>query len=417
MDESSIKLEKYKNLEKISEFTQYFVVILGLLVVQLPLPFEINKTAAYIIALIIILFSITWHRVLPEKYSGLTKNFIESLQGTFGIFVIVNLTGGINSYFNFFYFLPVLGSAVYMPRKYLLIIATITSFLILATALRSFGVEEFPTILSIAGLQIWGVWLIAAYGRFLSGEISISQKKQEDVKLKEIREIEKLKDEFIFIVSHELRSPITVIRGYLELLTKSPPNKLNKKVNTILLKAFSTSNKLANLVTLFLEIARLETEKFHYHIQDVTIKNSLDRIKYNIGGDLEKKSIELVDNVPRGLQVKFDEERLEEILSVIIDNAMVYTPEFGKVEISAKRVKTGVEIEIEDNGVGISEEKKAKLFEKFYMEKSGVGEYSIKEVNIGMYVVKQLLLRMGGDISVDSKVGKGTTIVIFLPSV
>lgn len=416
MDESSIKLEKYKNLEKIAEFSQYFIIILGLLVIQLPLPFEINKNAVYITAFIVTLFSILWHRILPEKYSGLNKNFIEALQGTFGIFIIVNLTGGINSYFNFFYFLPVLGSAVYMPSKYLLITATLTSFLISITALRFFGAEEFPTIVSIGGLQIWGVWLIAAFGRFLSGEISISQKKQEEIKLKEIKEIDRLKDEFIFIVSHELRSPITVIRGYLELLTKATPNKLNKKINTLLLKAFSTSNKLENLVTLFLEIARLETGKSHYSIQDLVIKNLTDRVKYNIAGDVEQKNIEFVDNVPNDLKVKFDEERLEEILSILIENAIVYTPEFGKVEISAKEVKTGVEIEIEDNGVGISEEKKEKLFEKFYMEKSGVGEYTIKEVNIGMYVVKQLLSRMGGDISVESRVGKGTTIVIFLPS-
>ena len=183
------------------------------------------------------------------------------------------------------------------------------------------------------------------------------------------------------------------------------------------MKALSKSSKLENLVTLFLEIARLETGKFHYYIQDVVIKSSVDRIKYNIAGDVEQKNIEFVDNVPSGLKVKFDAERLEEILSILIDNAVVYTPEFGKVEISAKKVKTGVEIEVKDNGAGISEEKKVKLFEKFYIEKSGVGEYSIKSVNIGMYLVKQLLSKIGGDISVESKVGKGTIITILLPAV
>ena len=416
MDESSIKLEKYKSLEKVAEYTQYFIIILGLMVIQLPLPFEINKNAVYIIALVIFLFSIFWHRILPEKYSGLAKNFIEALQGTLGIFVVVNLTGGIQSYFNFFYFLPVLGSSVYMPRKYFLLISSLTSVFIFATALRSFGSGEFPTILSIAGLQIWGVWLIAAYGRFLSREISIAQKRQEEIKLEELNEIEKLKDEFIFIVSHELRSPITVIRGYLELLTKVSPHKLNKEINSILLKAFSTSNKLANLVTLFLEIARLETGKVRYYIQEVTIRKSLDRVKYNIAGDVEQKSIEFVDNIPDELKVKFDAERLEEILSILIDNTLEYTTESETVVISAKRVKTGVEIKIEDHGVGISDEKKAKLFEKFYMEKSGFGEYSIKAVNIGMYVVKELLSKMGGDISVESEVGKGTTMTVFLPA-
>ena len=258
--------------------------------------------------------------------------------------------------------------------------------------------------------------MIAAYGRFLGGEINLAQKKQESIKLEEINEMEKLKDEFIFIVSHELRSPITAIRGYLEILTKEYSSSLNQKTKAVLQKAFSTSNKLSNLVTLLLEMARLETGNIHFFVQKVSIKDSLGRVLYNMEIDIEQKNIDMRVKIPPNLQAKIDQERLEEILSIIIENAVVYTPEFGRVDVVAKKAKENIELTVADNGVGISEERKERLFEKFYTEKTGVGHSTIKSINIGMYVVRELISRMGGEIKVESKVGQGTKFFMKIPA-
>lgn len=417
MNESLVKLKKYHDLEKVIEFTQYFVIILGILVIQLPLPMEINKTGVYIISLFFVLYSIFLHRLLPVKYAGMNKIFLESLVGILGIFILVNLTGGVRSYFNFFYFLPILSSSVYATKKYFFTLTIIVSILIFFTATISSSSEEVITMFGIAGLQIWGVWLVAFLGRMLSEEINMEQKKKENIKLGEMSEVEKLKDEFIFIISHELRSPITAIRGYLEMLIKDTPQTLNEKTLIILQKAFSTSNKLSNLVTLLLEVARLETGKIHFYTQAVLLVESFDRVKYNLEGDIEQKNLEYVVNIPDDLRVRVDVERLEEILNIIIGNAVVYTPEFGKIEISAREIKDSVEIVVGDTGIGISEERKVRIFEKFYTEKTGVGGSTIKAINIGMYVVRQLIVKMGGRISIKSKIGEGTVFTFTLPKV
>ena len=409
--------EKIKESEKINEYFMYFIIISGFLIIQLPLPFEINKNGVYLVAAAFLPFLIIWKKIVPKKYIDPTKNFIESTIVLIGLFVVVNLTGGIRSFFTVLYFLPILNSAAYMPLRATVGLTALTSILILAPAFLSLGQEDLSSTLSIAALQIWAVWLISAYGRYLIGEIHLTKKSEEEVKLEEVHEIEKLKDEFIFIISHELRTPITVIRGYLELLIDGAVGKIDAKSRAVLEKAFSTSNKLSNLISLLLEAARLETGKINFLVQDNnSIEESFERVRYNLEGDIERKNIDLNIKIPSNLKVRADNERLEEILNIIAGNAVTYTPEFGKVDITARKVKDKVKIEVSDNGVGMPEEKREKLFEKFYTEETGLGDKTIKGINIGMYVVKQLLLKMDGDVSVESKVGEGTKFTFELPA-
>ena len=142
----------------------------------------------------------------------------------------------------------------------------------------------------------------------------------------------------------------------------------------------------------------------------------MDKVYYNLKSELKEKNISLSSKIPGDFRAKVDGERLEEILSIIIENSINFTPEFGKVEITSEKKEGVIEIKVADNGVGISQEKKEHLFEKFYTEKTGLERTDIKGINIGMYVVKQLLLKMSGNISIDSEIGKGTTFIITIPS-
>ncbi|MCH8821346.1 HAMP domain-containing histidine kinase [Patescibacteria group bacterium] len=415
MENKNPSSEKYIRLARINEFITYFVVFSGLAVIQLPIPQDFDKNNIYLLTLVAILFTFVWHRLIPKRYSGLAKNTAEALIDILAIFVLVSITGGIRSYFSFIYFLPVLSSTVYMPLRTSLLVVLVASVLIFSQLVGSFGTNDFPGLVGLAALQIWAVWLIASYGRFLGGEIDIAKKKEEETKLEEIHEVDILKDEFIFIISHELRSPITVIRGYLEILTSESSEKLDTKIKSILDKAFITSNKLAGLVSLLLEVARLETGKIKFYIQSVSVKESLDKVYYNLKSELKEKNISLSSKIPGDFRAKVDGERLEEILSIIIENSINFTPEFGKVEITSEKKEGVIEIKVADNGVGMSQEKKEHLFEKFYTEKTGLERTDIKGINIGMYVVKQLLLKMSGNISIDSEIGKGTTFIITIP--
>ena len=415
MKDTSIVREKYKRSERINEYFTYFVLISGLIIIQLPLPFEIDKKGIYIVVAAFLLFKIVWHRLVPEKYTGLTKNLTEAVIDLLGLFAVVALTGGVRSYFTFLYLLPILSSAVYMPLRATVALTTLASVLIIGQAFFNSGGESFPSILSISVLQVWAIWLISAYGRYLVGEIQVTKKSEEEIKIEEVHEIEKLKDEFIFIISHELRTPITVIRGYLELLIDGAVGKIDSNSKAVLEKAFSTSGSLSTLVSILLEAARLETGRISFFVQDNFMEKSLEKVKYDFDGEIRRKNLDLDIKIPKTLKVKVDIERLEEILKIIVGNSVRYTPEFGKIEISAKEKSGRVSLIISDNGLGMTQEREDRLFEKLYTERTGLGDNVIKGINIGMYVVKQLLLKMDGDIDVETKVGEGTKFTILLP--
>ncbi len=415
MNNTYTAAEKYARLEKINEIFTYFIIASGLIIIQLPLPFAIDKKVIYFLSVSVIIFSLVWHRVLPKKYSGLRKNFIESIVDISGVFLVTHFTGGVHSYFNFLYFLPILSTTIYMPLSQVITVTSLSSVLILTQAAFSFGQEAFVTNIIIATTQIWTLWIIYGYGKFLTGEITAAKSLEEDIKLEEIRQVDRLKDEFIFIVSHELRNPITAIRGYLEILITGGAGKIEARLKALLEKAFVASNKLAILVSLLLEVGRLDTGKIHFFIQKVSVKEILDRVLFNETIEVRNKNLEIKISLEKDLSVRFDAERLEEILSILVGNAIAFTPEFGTVEIKGKKLGEKVEIAVVDSGAGMSEEKRKRLFEEFYTE-DAASEKSIKGTNVRMYVIREILKRMHGDVKAESKVGKGTTLTITLPS-
>lgn len=400
-------------LERLGEYFTYATVLIGLAVIQLPYPFPINRLAVEVIAVGAAIFSLIWHRFTPKEFSGQTKNFIEAVVDVFAISLVVHFTGGVNSYFTFLYFLPALNVAANMGFTSALSLVLIAFGFIAIQGLADVDRGIGLVALSVTAFQIWSLGLVAGYGRYLSYEVAIAKKKEQETKVEQIEEVSKLKDEFVFIISHELRSPITAIRGYLELLSDTA--KSNAALSTVLSKAFYTANKLANLVSLLLEVSRLETGKIKFYMQKVKLKTSVEDTLKGISTDAQSKHISLVVDVPEDYDVLTDPERLIEILTILIENAIRFTPEYGKVRISSTRSLSGVTIEIADNGMGISPEIKKHLFEKYYNTAAGK-EGQLKSIGLGLYVAKGLLTQMQSEIEVETEVNKGTAVRITLPT-
>lgn len=417
------KKTKFKRLGRMREIFVVIFVVAGLIVLQLPLPqfagaqtIPENKIPIYLLCSFLIIFAILWHRVLPKKFLNTeTRFFIETLVYTGTIFVIVDLTGGIYSYFNFLYFLPLLNTAGNLKLNYGLTTAAITSLLMTANLLIALKSSNLANGFSIFMLNIFGVWLVTSLGRFLATELSIIQKRQQEFQIEQLRQIDKLKDEFVFIIAHELRSPITAIRGYLELITTDSDQKIDQNLKNLLYKSFSVSNKLANLISLLLEVARIETGKIRFYLQRVDLKESVDFVANELKREVAQKEIELTINVNKENYILIDKERLEEIITIILDNAITYTPEFGKISITSQTTEKQVLLSVSDTGVGIPETMKAKLFDKLYTENTNSGEIAVKGYGIGLYVTKQLMIRMNGDVTFSSIPGRGTTFTIQIP--
>lgn len=428
-DKKSVETsQKFKKLEYIREAFTVVFLGLGILIIQLPLPPSlnpdpepINKVGVYIVGSLLVAFAFIWHRLVPKNFLGESKFFAETIVYQFAITAIITFAGGIYSYLIFTYYLPILNVAANLDRKFSIAIATITTILMsfhlfFPLSQNDFKAPaDFPSALSIYTLNVFGIWLVMALGRFLANEVKIIKAREEELQVEQIRQLDKLKDEFVFIIAHELRSPITAIRGYLELITTDPSQKLDNNLKTLLLKSFSTSNKLANLVSLLLEVARLETGKIRFYLQKIELKASVEAALNELKHDIEQKEVQVTTSVEEGNITLIDKERLEEILNIIIENAIKFTPEFGRVNITTQRTDKHILLVVSDTGVGIPPDIKDRLFEKYYAENSTTGEVTVKGYGIGLFVAKQLLLKMNGDLTCDSVLGKGTTFTLHLP--
>ncbi len=418
------KTQKFKRLERMRVIFLVVLILCGLIVIQMTLPnpvvpnqiLVVNKTGVYLVAVFLLIFSFCWNFFFPKKL--LEKEFaffVETVVYLMAITLVVSFTGGTYSPFNFLYFLPVLNVAANLSLKYSIATSVLAALLLSLHIIAKDKKIGLSDSFNLYLVNLFGILLVTALGRFLVDELTIIHKNQEKLKVEQLQQLDKIKDEFVFIIAHELRSPITAIRGYLELITTDPKAKIGDDLKQLLSKSFSTGNKLATIVSLLLEVARIETGKIRFYLQKIDLKTSIDFVLTNLNKDIAVKGIELTVDVPTEHLILIDKERLEEILAILLENAVAFTPEYGKILISSQVSEKHVLLSIADSGVGVPEDMKTKLFEKLYTENEGSGEVKIKGYGIGLYVAKELLVRMNGDISFESVIGKGTTFTLKLP--
>ena len=227
---------------------------------------------------------------------------------------------------------------------------------------------------------------------------------------------DKLKDEFVSVASHELRTPMTAIKGYLWMVAKNntPENiATNQKYIEIALNA---AERLIALVNDMLTISRIEGGRFELNLETFDIHTLISQIVNELKPISVDKNIYLrAKNTAKGkLLVDGDVSRLDEVLHNIVGNALKFTTE-GGVTITTRSDDEWVYIDVTDTGIGIDSEDFGKLFSKFArMEKSYV---KIKETGtgLGLYISRQIMNMHKGDISFTSTSGKGSTFTIYLP--
>jgi len=232
-------------------------------------------------------------------------------------------------------------------------------------------------------------------------------------------EIERLKNEFISTVSHELRTPLTSIKGYADLLVSGNPQvgELSPLQDRFVKVIQSNANRLTSLVNDILEISRIETGRIRVELEGVDVIELLKEVAVSFEGQLVQKRLDLALTLPESLPAVYaDRARLTQVLVNLIGNAWQYTPEGGRIEVSARLAEQNawVQINVADTGIGIPKEDLDHIFERFFRSERPEVQL-VDGTGLGLYITKSYVELLGGKIWLESEVDIGTTFSFTLP--
>ncbi|MFQ6058381.1 MAG: ATP-binding protein [Anaerolineae bacterium] len=228
----------------------------------------------------------------------------------------------------------------------------------------------------------------------------------------ELKELDRLKSDFVSMVSHELRTPLTNISGSIELMRGACDNPTYTCREMLSIVADQT-NRLTRLVQGILNVSRMESKRLHLHRRALNILPLMERVVKNLEARTALHQFHLPgrDNLP---PVWGDEDRVEEILTNLLDNAVKYSPEGGLIVLEAQELDGELVISVTDPGLGIPKKELNKIFDKFHRVDRGDARETYG-YGLGLYIAKKLVEAQGGRIWVKSTVGKGSTFSFTLP--
>ncbi len=223
------------------------------------------------------------------------------------------------------------------------------------------------------------------------------------------KEIDKSKSEFVSLASHQLRTPLSVIKWYVEILLKGKTGKVSPKQKKFLKEIKTGNERVINLVNVLLNISRLEAGKLKINATDVDIKKEVQDIIKGCNLDIKKKKQKLTFEALGDLsKIKTDIDLAKIVLQNIISNAVKYTPPGGTITCKIRGRNKKILLEVKDTGIGIPKEQQGKIFEKLFRA-SNAFSHDPEGNGLGLYTAKKVIERLGGHIRFESKEGQGTT--------
>lgn len=255
----------------------------------------------------------------------------------------------------------------------------------------------------------WVILVSPLYSnQFIRGAVAVVRDMTEE------RKLDKLRKDFIANVSHELRTPISMLQGYSEAIVDDIAETAEEKKEMARV-IYDESLRMGRLVNELLDLARMEAGHIHLTIEDIELASFINRIVRKFQGLAKDNEMlfgaEITGEVSH---FSFDPDRIEQVLTNLIDNAFRHTPKDGNVQLRIVPDDKGITIEVKDSGSGIPEEDLPFVFERFYKAdkartrgRAGTG--------LGLAIAKNIIEAHHGHISVQSKVGHGTTFSFFLP--
>lgn len=241
------------------------------------------------------------------------------------------------------------------------------------------------------------------------------------------KELEELKTDFMTMIVHDLKAPMTVIKGGTELVLSELANTITENQKAVFLDIRTASNRVISLIEDFLDLAKLRSQRITLKLHPLDVSELILRALMDVHLLTQKKNLKLVHKIEENLPPALAEaEKLERVLVNLLSNAIKFTPESGQIEVHARLAEQAsdpdnskrkfIQIDIRDTGPGIDPEEKEFIFEMYRQTKMGKSSEH-KGTGLGLAICKMIIDAHGGKIWVDSKPGKGSTFSFVIPVV
>jgi signal transduction histidine kinase len=255
--------------------------------------------------------------------------------------------------------------------------------------------------------------------KILSAEAAVVLERSELLELRarqlqELRELDRLKTDFVSSASHELRTPITSIRGYLDILVEGEAGELTEAQRGFLEVVDRNAHRLQALVEDLLVVSRIESGRLELSVRDVDLAALSGRVAESLAPQVAQGGVRLTLHGPERLAIAVDERRIEQVLTNIVSNAVKFTAAGGEITVTVGEHDGGARLTVADSGIGMSAQDLDHLFEKFFRAESAT-EHGIPGTGLGLAICRGIVEAHGGTIAVDSVLGEGTTVSVHIP--
>jgi signal transduction histidine kinase len=230
-----------------------------------------------------------------------------------------------------------------------------------------------------------------------------------------LKEIDRQKTDFLSIASHQLRTPLSIAKGYIELIQDGAYGDITKKTNGILNDMNDSNEHLVKLVDEFLDITRIEQGRTKFSFANININNLSDGVVKELTPRAKDEGLKLVWKSQKNLkEIEMDEEKVRHVIFNFIDNAIKYSNK-GSIMVSSEKEGKGIAIRVRDKGFGFGKEDEANFFQKFYRGKNVEGT-NVTGTGLGLYVCRKFIESHGGHVWAKSPgLGKGSEFGFWIP--
>lgn len=228
------------------------------------------------------------------------------------------------------------------------------------------------------------------------------------------RLIEQTKDEFVSLVSHQLRTPLTSIHLFIEMLLDNKDKNLSTKQLEYLTNVQVSTTRMTELVSEFLNVSKLELGQLEIKTQDMHLEEIVEAAIDQLSPIAHKCHVSIKFKKPSLPSVSIEPNLYAQIVNNLLSNAIYYTKAGGKIEVDLQKLPSGYQLDVSDTGIGIPEEARTKLFQRFYRAENAkrvTGDGS----GLGLYLVKKIVDTCGGNVWYDSVEGQGSSFHVIIP--